>query len=401
MPKKKIDYASMYSYDEKRGLYYTTRTIRGVRRKFRSKDPEELHEKVTAAESAPPPVPTFREIADAWQEKKWQEVGLNTQQCYKAAYDRAVAHFGDTPVTEITPADVSRLIQKLASQGYSSKTVKTQKGVVRMIFSSAILCDPPIIKINPADYITIPRGLPKSKRSAPDDDTMQAIIDNVHTAYFGLFAYLLLYTGCRRGEALALTWGDIDFDAKTIRVNKEYIYPAGMPVLKLPKTEAGIRTVPLLPGLEAALNKPEDAKPSALLFPAPDGRPLQENAFRRRWRHYCKDAGLVSDIIENRTRKNGTTYQVHVYTPTITPHQLRHGYATVLYEAEIDEKTAQSLLGHADIHTTMQIYTDIRDKRRAVQTEKLASYLGRLDGTRPAKKDPEGDTQRDTKTATA
>lgn len=384
----------------KTGLYYTTRTINGKLRKFRSKDPEKLAEKVAAAVNAPPPVPTFREVAEQWQEKKWQTIEQKTKACYTAPYNRALDEFGDTPMPDILPADVSRFIQRLGAQGYSAKTVKIQKSVLRMIFSDAILHDPPIITSNPADYVQIPRGLARTKRSAPDDETMQTIIDSVRTAYFGLFPYLLLYTGCRRGEALALTWDDIDFKAKTIRINKEYIYPNGVPVLKLPKTEAGIRTVPLLPGLEAVLEKPKDAKPTTLLFPAPDGRPLQENAFRRRWRHYCKDTGLVTDTVETRTNSKGREYQVHIYTPTLTPHQLRHGYATVLYEADIDEKTAQSLLGHADIHTTLQIYTDIRTKYLEDQVQKISEYMGRLDGTTPSNEDVNQDTKVDTKPAT-
>ena len=183
----------------------------------------------------------------------------------------------------------------------------------------------------------------------------------------------------------------MDTDEKIIRINKEYIYPSGMPVLKSTKTVAGIRTVPLLPGLKAVLDKPKNAKPDTLIFPAPDGRPLQENAFRRRWRHYCKDAGLVTDVVEIKTRKNGTKYQYHRYEPTITPHQLRHGYATVLHEADVDAKTAQALLGHADIHTTLQIYTDIRNSHRATQTSKLEKYMSKYDGSL--------DTSEDTKTA--
>lgn len=390
-PRKKPNYAEMYSFDPKTELYYASRTIHGKVRKFRSKDPEKLHEKVVAAENAPPPVLTFGMVAEEWQERKWEDLATKTSNSYNAPYKRAMDALGDRPINEITPAEVDRIIQRMKNQGYSAKTVKAQKSMVKMIFTYAITHDPPYTMSNPAEYVQIPRGLPRKKRSAPDDATMQTIIDSVRTAYFGLFPFLLLYTGCRRGEALALTWGDVDFKEKSIRISKEYIYPNGMPVLKPPKTEAGIRTVPLLPGLRAVLVKPRGAKPTDLVFPAPDGRPLQENAFRRRWRHYCKDAGLVSDVVEIKTRKNGQKYEYHHYEPIITPHQLRHGYATILYEADIDAKTSQTFLGHADIHTTLQIYTDLRDKQRAAQVIKLEDHMKRYDGISP--------TRADTKTA--
>lgn len=380
-PRKKLNYAEMYSFDEKTGLYYATRTIHGRSRKFRSKDPEQLHEKITAAMNAPPPVLTFRQVAEEWQEYKWPELAEKTAASYVSPYNRAIQDLGDRPITEITPAEVDRIIKRLKEKGYSAKTIKAQKSVIKMIFSYAITHDPPWLLSNPAEYVKIPRGLPRTKRSAPDDATMQAIIDNVHTAYFGLFPFLLLYTGCRRGEALALTWGDIDFKEDMIRINKEYIYPNGMPVLKPPKTEAGIRRIPLLPGLKAALVKPRGTKPTDLIFPAPDGRPLQENAFRRRWRHYCKDAGLVTEVIELKTRKNGENYEYHHYEPIITPHQLRHGYATILYEADVDAKASQEFLGHADIHTTLQIYTDLRREQRNAQIDKMKERMSKYEKT--------------------
>lgn len=65
-----------------------------------------------------------------------------------------------------------------------------------------------------------------------------------------MFPFFLLYTSCRLGEALAVTWGDVDFKKNEISISKEYSYPYGMPVLKTTKAEADIRTVPLLSGLE-------------------------------------------------------------------------------------------------------------------------------------------------------
>ena len=79
-------------------------------------------------------------------------------------------------------------------------------------------------------------------------------------------------------------------------------------------------------------------------------RRYDDSAFRRQWYAYQKESGV-----------------------TATPHQLRHAYATMLYEAGIDEKLAQELMGHADISTTKNIYTHIRLSRMEDAANKLNS----------------------------
>ena len=59
----------------------------------------------------------------------------------------------------------------------------------------------------------------------------------------------------------------------------------------------------------------------------------------------------------------------------LTAHQLRHGYATILHEADIDVKDAQGLLGHADITTTQNIYTEVSTKRKTAVAERINRYL--------------------------
>ena len=80
-------------------------------------------------------------------------------------------------------------------------------------------------------------------------------------------------------------------------------------------------------------------------------RPLTKGAFDKRWKSYCNK-----------------------YNINITAHQLRHGFATMLFEAEIDAKDAQDLMGHSDINLTKSIYTHIRDKRKKDTANKLNAF---------------------------
>jgi Site-specific recombinase XerD len=378
MPKKqKIDFASLFPYEAKRGLYYAHRTINGRRLSFRSKDPEALFHKVESAIATDGVAPTFETIADEWQDEKWPTIAFKTQECYKSPYNRAVKEYGTMKIDEITAADVNRIILRMKNDGFAAQTVKDQKAVLNMIFNFAIAHDPPYLKINPCTAVKVPRGLSKKKRSAPDDPVIQRIHDSVDKATFGLFPFLLIYTGCRRGEALALTWGDVDTKEKLVHITKAYTYENGMPVLGTTKTVSGVRDVPLLPGLEAHLKRPRGAEDTKLIFPGPHGGPLQENAYRRRWRQYCIDANLTKTTQVEKTDVSGKPYLWDRVDPEITPHQLRHAYATILFESNLDELTAKDFLGHADVHTTKQIYTDLRSHKKKNEVKKFSSYMAR------------------------
>lgn len=163
---------------------------------------------------------------------------------------------------------------------------------------------------------------------------------------FGLFAYMAMYTGCRRSELLALTWDDIDLEDRTISVNKSiYQIEGGRVLVKPPKTEKGTRELPILDKLLPYMQ----AGGKGLLFPNPhSGGYIGDGSFTLYWRRYQAASGV-----------------------TCTPHQLRHCFATMLFEAGVSESDAQDLLGHAQISTTKDIYTHIREQRKKKVREQL------------------------------
>ena len=139
-------------------------------------------------------------------------------------------------------------------------------------------------------------------------------------------------------EACALTDKDFDFENKLITVNKKISWIGNKPVLiHQTKTEAGNRQVPLLSTLEKTMPKFK-----GYLFTTDNGKtPLTKRQIAR--------------LIERYNKHNGTH---------ITPHQLRHAFATLGVEAKLGVKELQYIMGHSDIHTTMDIYAEIRDKQK-------------------------------------
>lgn len=372
---KKIDYASMFTL-RKDGRYQGSYTDDKGRHYVYDRDPEKLWHKLNDPKVEKSV--TFKDIAEQWKNRTWDRISEGTKASYQACYDRAVKEFADTPAVEIETHQIRNHLERMRQQGYSASTMKAQKLIYNSIFRDAITDEitGKVLRINPVTEIRIPKSLkPPKTREAPEDEIVAKVRESAATDPFGLFPLLLMSTGFRRGEGLAVRWNNIDFRGKNIAQDKQIVY-RGTVIEKEPKTKYGDRIVPLLPDLERVLHRPKGAKDTDFVFHGEDpGKPMCEATYRRRWLSYCKRMGFVTDTPEEYKGKNGHTYIRHHYKPTLTAHVLRHGYATMLFEAGVDEFTAQRLLGHANISTTRVIYTHLRNKKKQESIEKLRDYV--------------------------
>lgn len=342
-------------YHEKKKTYIVNG--QKVVKHFYYTDAFDLVEKIRAFESdaAEAEKVYFKCVAEEWKDDHFPGVEGGTQISYTPAYNRAVDEFGNKELKDIQPLDIKRMLERLAKQKYSAQTVRVQRIVLNLIFKYAVLNG--YTDINPVSAVSVPRNLPKAKRDLPTEKEIQTVMHSAD-ATFGMFAYLILFTGCRRGEALALQWQDIDFRTKTIRICKSVNYSGdnqNTPVLSMhPKTDAGIRNVAMLACVEERLLEMGKGKAKTDFIFGGES-PLTKSAFRRKWQAYQKETGV-----------------------DFTPHQLRHAYATILYDAGVDEKVAQGLMGHSTIALTRDIYTHIRQSRLESAANSLNQYVGRM-----------------------
>jgi integrase len=314
----------------KDGLWQHEYKLNGKRKFVYGKTQREVAQKLAVIEELQGKGRTFEEVADEWWEEASENLAPNSLKNYTPAYKRAVEMFKDTRIREIVPLDISRQI-KAFSKKKADKTVRTQLMIINLIMKHAV--DAGDINLNPARDVTIPKGLDKKKVSVPSDVCLQRVKESVDHP-FGLFAFMALYTGLRRGELLALRWEDFDLKNRKLIVSKSMYFENGESKIKKPKTNAGIRYVPILDKLVPYIKK------SGIVFERKDGEYYTNGSFEKAWERYCKDTGV-----------------------DCTPHQLRHAFATMLYEQNISDKDIQYVLGHAQLSTTMDIYTDIRSQR--------------------------------------
>lgn len=339
-----MNYAKMFTLRSD-GRYMGHVYKDGRRRCVYDRDPERLYHRIEAMKKAAPPRITLEEAAERWYERHREQVGANTADTYKAPIRRIGDAFRDEAVGEVTAAEINAFLADLGkNKGFSRRSVQLHRDILNMVLNDAIVSGD--CAVNPCAAASMPKGLSSKKRELPDDEAIEAV-KNSKNAPFALFALFCLFTGMRRGEVLALTFEDIDAKNGKIRVNKAIEYIGNDPHVKKPKTAAGIREVPLLDPLAEILPKGK-----GLIFAREDGGPLTKTQYRKRWKKYCDAIGFE-----------------------ITAHQLRHGYATILFEAGIADKDAQELLGHSTIAVTRDIYTHIRSARRDETAAKLNAYV--------------------------
>lgn len=361
----KTNYAKLYTLRKDGRYMYNWTGADGKRHSMYDKDPYKLHLKVLEKTTSVYRPITFRDVAERWEKAHRENIGDKTWVNYKPHFEDIVSKHGDRPVIDISALDVINDLKRTKAKGYSATILSTRRSIYRMILDYAVIDGH--IQYNPAIGVSLPKGAPKTRREAPGDDVIKKIFAS-HALPFGLFAILLVCTGLRKAEALALTWDDIS--DSHIRVNKALDYfNHGHPTVKEPKTKAGNRSVPVLDVLRPFIQRPAGSKPGDLVFPAPSsnrsgagGRHMTERQYEGAWMRYCAAAGFIG--------ADGK--------PIITAHNLRHATATLLYESGVDELTAQAILGHASPTTTRDIYTHLRQRQRETSVVKFNGALSTL-----------------------
>lgn len=363
----KIDYAKLFTL-KKDGRYqgYWHELVdgepKGVRHAICDRDPKRLYERIVEKET--PTALTFGAVAQEWWDEHVGKLERSSQSTYRGAFNKAIEEYGNTPITKITPSDINAVLLRLKREGKSYKYAATVRSIYKQIFDYAIVTRR--VKENPVAAVTVPRGMRRGHIESPEKDIIVTLKENLDKP-FGDFVALLLYTGLRTEEAVALTWDDID--DKFIHVHSAMDLH-GAPRMKSTKTTAGERIVPILTPLRKYLVKPSKIDPSQLLFHV-NGRALTRAQVSTRWLNWCKEAGLAEQkTFTNRHRGERECTRTE-WRPLITPHQLRHHFATVLFEAGFDELATKKIMGHEDIETTRRIYTTLRNDYMQEQYDKM------------------------------
>lgn len=345
--------------------------------------PKELEEKITevklklgkgldiAAERD-----TFGEWGEIWLERKRMSVSAGTLGAY-------IGHFGkfkelyNIPITKLRLNDFQSIIFKYGSgeKPLSKKTLIGLKQTASQIIQLAI--DNRVLDYNCANAIIIPAtAKPSEKRRALTAEEQKWVRDTSHRAQTA--AMIMMYAGLRRGELLPLTWSDINFERKTISINKAVAYVKGKPVVKnCGKTEAALRTV-FVPDVLIDYLKGVK-RTSMLVCPSPKGTIITEVGWKRLWDSYLKELnfryGNFGNYVNLKVKSKFQPGGLPMVIPNITAHWLRHTFITNMFFAGISLLTAKEQAGHADIRTTSEIYTHLNEEYKERDMNNLNNFF--------------------------
>ena len=311
----------------------------------------------------------YSAVIDMWLMLKKSEVSQDQYNLLKSRCELIRAKFGSESVRNLKAFDFQFFINDLAERNpmtgkpSAQNTLKSYCQILAAVGRAAV--ENRIIEFNAADYLKIPRDTPERKRRSLNQEERNRVMTFEHRAQPA--AVLMMLSGLRRGEATALTWNDIDFNKSTIKVKRSYNFK--QKAFKPPKNGKP-RTIyipqKLVAFLEGLPRKSEYVLTSA------KGKMLSATAWKRMFESYMCDMNVTfGGCNNNKFDPHGTPMLIQ----TFTPHDLRHTFATILYESGIDVLVAKEQLGHSDVKTTLAIYTHLSNEHQERSVEKLDNYL--------------------------
>lgn len=316
--------------------------------------------------------PTLAEWLPKHLARKATRITPGTAADYKRMAERTFLRtLGDIPADQITEDDLigwiawqlqqptvawEKKAAKLAEEDkpappvetYTPKSVRNAHGLLSSMLST--LEETGHVKKNLAKGLDLPKDPPKESREIFTRDEWRRFYEAMQDDY-KLFSAFLLLTGARIGEATAVRVKDFDFTAQSVRIAQAWKKAEKGVVLGVPKTRRSVRTILLGPEIENFRTLCMGKRPDDLVFTAPQGGQIFAHRFRdRQWRTALERAGLMKDL---------------------TPHCLRHTFASWALMAGVAPQVVQMRLGHESLQTTSTVYAHLLLEEQAAAVKAI------------------------------
>ncbi len=282
-------------------------------------------------------------------------------------HKHVIPEIGNVHLTQLKPQALQHLFSQKLSGGLSNRTVQIIRNVLHKAFESAVKMG--TLARNPVDATDNPKIKRRAMQTMSETDLHLFLEMARGTEYYALF-YFLLFTGVRRGEALALRWSDVDLllCQTTITRTMQYLHSATLDnriSFKAPKSNKG-RLVSLSPSTCLVLTEHRQQQEALrqklglpqldnddLVFCHYDGKPLLPDSITHAWVKLARRCGLAG----------------------IRLHDARHTHASLMLLKGIHPKIVQERLGHASIAVTLDIYSHVTPGLQQAAADKFDEVI--------------------------
>ena len=307
-------------------------------------------------------------MVDAWFEYwidvKRKTVRPNTVRNYTERYHRNIQNvIGKKLLTEVKPIHCQKIFTNMADEGYRTTTIyQTRIALFNMLEFAK---ENEVILSNPCKQsVKSDMGKPSQKKEALTIEVQRKFLEQAKGQSYENQYRFILQTGLRTGELVGLKWEDIDFENKTLKIQRsmEYRHSVGVWRIGEPKSKSGYRTIPLTDEAIRIL-KAQDEKNkrikvipeewSEFVFLCRKGQPVKNSTYDTALFKICEKAGI-------------NKFSMHV---------LRHTFATRCIEGGMMPKTLQKILGHSNIGITMNLYVHITEEEKQKEIDMVLSLI--------------------------
>ena len=328
-----------------------------------------------------------------WLNKWYNEyvisnVKLSTRSSYEMIINRHLKpYIGHIKLVDLKKADIEEMYRKLITSGrvrgvggLSVKSVRNIALVLHKALDEAMKREY-IIK-NPASIANVPtmrsENVSKKEIEILTKEEQKRLMAACENDVYGVGIITVLYTGLRLGELLGLQWSDINFEEKTIEINKQVNRLKDYSEEAKAKTRLGIQhnTKTRTSCRKIAIDDVSLKRLIVYKAMQDEQRKLWGSKYKNLGMVFARDDGSYMDPTSFRKKYQKMLNQVGLKKFTV--HALRHTFATRALEAGIPIKVVSQILGHASVQITMDTYSHVLPEYQSEAMSKIADYYEQI-----------------------